>query len=294
MLDAFIAVNQDEILQLCRAKVARRLVPPVTQAEIDHALPLLLDHFLDALRHDAEAHDDPGQTERGSGHDVLQTLTLSQVVHDYGDICDAIAELAAATETPVSTEDIRTLNGCLDDAMAGAMDAYRRERLGTGDQTHHRERFFVSEFIEALTPAAHEEARERGIRLIAMPGETDVEIEADRQILGAVVSNLLENAYKFTRPRTIVTLRVRAGAERVLIEIEDECGGLPGGNAEDPARPFEQRSADRTGVSLGLAFSRWGAEVNHGRIYARSLLLKGCVFTIDLPRARVPVMARAS
>jgi C4-dicarboxylate-specific signal transduction histidine kinase len=52
-----------------------------------------------------------------------------------------------------------------------------------------------------------------------------------------------------------LTLTVAASAERVLIEIQDECGGLQGGNADDLFRPFEQRSADRTGAGLGLAFS---------------------------------------
>ena len=116
-------------------------------------------------------------------------------------------------------------------------------------------------------------------------------IEADRQVLGAVVGNLLQNAFKFSRPRTTVTLRVVASAERVLIEIEDECGGLPSGNVNELFRPFEQRGTNRTGVGLGLAFSRWGVEANNGRIYARNLPDKGCVFTVDLPR--VPVRAVA-
>jgi Histidine kinase-, DNA gyrase B-, and HSP90-like ATPase len=72
-----------------------------------------------------------------------------------------------------------------------------------------------------------------------------------------VVGNLLQNAFKFTRPQTAVTLRVGASTDRVQIEIEDECGGLPGGNGHALFRSFEQRSADRTGLGLGLAFSRW-------------------------------------
>ena len=88
-----------------------------------------------------------------------------------------------------------------------------------------------------------------------------------------------------------MTISVGASAERVLIEIQDECGGLPGGNVNELFRPFEQRSADRTGVGLGLAFSRWGVEANNGRIYARNLPNKGCVFTLDLPRLPVPAVA---
>ena len=77
----------------------------------------------------------------------------------------------------------------------------------------------------------------------------------------------------------------------MLIEIEDECGGLPGANPDDLFRPFEQRSRDCTGLGLGLAFSRWGVEANHGRIYARNLPDRGCVFTVDLPRLAEPALA---
>jgi signal transduction histidine kinase len=83
-----------------------------------------------------------------------------------------------------------------------------------------------------------------------------------------------------------VTLRVKANADRILIEVEDECGGLPGGgDVKELAASSEQRGTDRTGLGIGLTFSRWGAEVNGGRLYARNLPGKGCVFTVDLPRA---------
>src|SRR6185295_13282196 len=71
---------------------------------------------------------------------------------------------------------------------------------------------------------------------------------------------------------------------RVLLEVEDECGGLPPGAAKELFRPFEQRSADRTGLGLGLAIARKSVSANGGEIRARSLPGKGCVFTIDLPR----------
>jgi signal transduction histidine kinase len=122
------------------------------------------------------------------------------------------------------------------------------------------------------------------------PVEDDVAIEADRQVLTAVVMNLLQNAVKFARRHTTITLKVGASAERVLIEVQDQCGGLPEGDADGLFRTFEQRSANRTGLGLGLAFSRWAVEANHGRIYARSLPGDGCIFTIDLPRISVPAL----
>ena len=146
----------------------------------------------------------------------------------------------------------------------------------------------MSEFIDEVTPGAQMEADARSITFTVTPVETDVAIEADRQVLSAVIGNLLQNAFKFTRPRTTVTLRVGASTERVLIEIEDECGGLPTANTDELFRPFEQRGADRTGLGLGLAFSRWGAQANDGRVYTRNIPGKGCVFTLDLPRVAAP------
>ena len=72
-------------------------------------------------------------------------------------------------------------------------------RLAEGVQ--NREQFLISGFIDELTPAAALEARANGITLTVKPTEGDVPIEADRQILAAVVRNLLQNAFKFTRRR---------------------------------------------------------------------------------------------
>ena len=162
-------------------------------------------------------------------------------------------------------------------------------RLTQGIQ--NREQFPVAGFVEEIASASALDANARGIRLIVAPIDDGVAIAADKQVLAAVVGNLLQNAFKFTQPRTTVTLRVGASADRVLIEVQDECGGLPKGDVNELFRPFEQRSADRTGMGLGLAFSRWGAEANDGRIYARNLPGCGCVFTVDLPRQPVPSFA---
>lgn len=78
----------------------------------------------------------------------------------------------------------------------------------------------------------------------------------------------------------------------MLIEVQDECGGLRGeGDGKALVGSFEQRGADRTGLGVELTFSRWGAEANGGRLYARNLPGTGCVFTVDLPRSAVPATA---
>jgi signal transduction histidine kinase len=145
----------------------------------------------------------------------------------------------------------------------------------------------VSPLIADVEATARLAAHARGVTLVVAPIPDDLAIEADPQILAAVIGNLLQNAFKFTRDNTTVTLRIAASAERVLIEVQDECGGLPGADGGTEIEgPFEQRAADRSGLGVGLAFSRWGAEVNGGRLYARNHADKGCIFTVDLPRVQ--------
>ena len=123
----------------------------------------------------------------------------------------------------------------------------------------------MSEFIEEVTQAAILEAGARGITFTVIPVVDGVAVEADRQVLAAVIGNLLQNAFKFTRPRTTVTLRVGVTTERVFIEIEDECGGLAAGEV-DACSARSSNAAPRPGLGLGLAFSRWGANANNGAL----------------------------
>ena len=356
MLYEFIAQHRQEIIRRCQSKVATRSVPPPTQAEMTNGVPLFLDQLADALRHGELSSPEIGRSATLHGHDLRQQgFTVSQVVHDYGDVCQSVTELAMEIHAPISADDFRLLNACLDDAIALAVTEFSREgnqsatdaetargterlgffahelrnllntavlafgvlksgNVGVGGSTGavlHRSLTFavelisrslaevrltqgvrtqepidVAEFIEELSATATLAAISRSVVLTVAPVASDLVVEADRQVLNAVLMNLLLNAVKFTRPGTQVVLRVGASAERVVLEIEDRCGGLPGGNVEDLFRPFEQRGADRTGLGLGLAFSRWGIEASRGRVYARNLPGVGCVFTVDLPRVR--------
>lgn len=139
-------------------------------------------------------------------------------------------------------------------------------------------------FITEVQVAAVLEASSRGCELTVLPVQARIFVTADRHILAAAVANLLQNAFKFTRPGSHVMLRAYASESRVWIEVEDECGGLQQGATEILFRPFEQRSADRSGVGLGLSISRKAVEALGGTIGVRNLPGKGCVFSIDLPR----------
>jgi signal transduction histidine kinase len=286
-------------------------------------------------------------------------FTVEQVVHDYGNLCQAVTELSIELESPISTDEFRTLNRCLDEAIAQAVTAYSRQRersladrgterlgffahelrnllanailafdilksgtVGVGGSTgtilgrnlvglrdlidrslaevrlaaglHRREQVPLTQLMEEVELAAAIEARARGLQLTVTPVAPGLGIDVDRQLIAAALANLLMNAFKFSRPDGHIVLRTdtTAATGRVLIEVEDECGGLPPGAAEGLFRAFEQRSADRSGLGLGLAIARESVEANGGKIRARSLPGKGCVFTIDLPSvALIPAAA---
>src|SRR4026209_2109005 len=121
----FIATHRDEIIRRCRAKVASRTIPPPTEAEINHGVPLFLDQLVSALRSGDTGSVAIDKSAGQHGHDLLlQGFTVSQVVHDYGDVCQTITELAIETNAPMSTTDFHTLNRCLDNAIAGAVTMY--------------------------------------------------------------------------------------------------------------------------------------------------------------------------
>jgi len=160
-------------------------------------------------------------------------------------------------------------------------------RLEAGIRTPARHS--LREFIEEVEVGAAMEADGRDLTLTVAPVDPAIEVLVDRQLLAGAVANLLQNAFKFTRPHGHVTLRTTSTGDRVLIEVEDECGGLPRGKAEDLFRPFERRDHDRKGLGLGLSISRKSVEADGGRILVRDIPGQGCVFTIDLPRPALEV-----
>jgi hypothetical protein len=106
VLHEFIALNREEITRRCRAKVATPSIPPPTAAEIDHGVPVFLDQLRDALRLGELTSPEIGRSAIKHGHDLLrQGFTVSQMVHDYGDVCQAITELAVELNAPISTGD---------------------------------------------------------------------------------------------------------------------------------------------------------------------------------------------
>ena len=140
MLHEFLTSNRTELVSRCRNKVAGRLSPTEIPLALDHGVPLFLQQLVETLRHEQreppgatlEPEPSPAATEIGRaatvhGAELLRLgYTVDQVVHDYGDVCQAVTELASEEHAPISTDEFRTLNRCLDNAIADAVTSFGR------------------------------------------------------------------------------------------------------------------------------------------------------------------------
>jgi len=146
MLHDFLSSNRQELIDRCRAKVSRRASPPVTPAELEHGVPLFLAQLIEALRLEhlssvatgdnvfalpvaSPASLEGTRTAALHGRELLEGgYTVEQVVHDYGDLCQALTELAKEKNAAVTIDEFHTLNRLLDNAIADAVSAYGRYR----------------------------------------------------------------------------------------------------------------------------------------------------------------------
>jgi hypothetical protein len=129
MLHEFVTAHREELISRCSMKVPARSTPPPTKPRIDHGVPMFLGELVDELRLGLSPRPTIRDTATRHGRDLLrQGFTVSQVVHEYGDVCQAITGMAVELNVPISTDDFRVLNRCLDDAIAAAVTEYGRER----------------------------------------------------------------------------------------------------------------------------------------------------------------------
>jgi signal transduction histidine kinase len=143
----------------------------------------------------------------------------------------------------------------------------------------------VAELLDELALSACPHAEGRGIHLSVTPAPRPLTVDADHQLLASAVMDLLNNAFKYTRPGGRVVLRAHEECGRVLLEVEDQCGGILEA-AGDPFQALvERRGRDRTGLDLELSITREAVDVLGGHLHVRNVPGTGCVFVIDVPLA---------
>jgi hypothetical protein len=172
MLHEFLTSNRTELITRCRNKVAKRFASSETPAPLDHGVPLFLQQLVETLRleetppgHTVAPESTSSSMEIGRvaglhGAELLRLgYSVDQVVHDYGDVCQSVTELAGEQDTEISAVEFRILNRCLDNAIADAVTSFGHARqVLINDQAvtlEHRLRIFSDEQKRLVDIAIH-------------------------------------------------------------------------------------------------------------------------------------------
>lgn len=373
VMHTFLANNREMLIQRCTEKVALRPLRNATPEQLKNGIPLFLSQLertlvaeeLGMMEESARISGQAGGGPRGSQYEMgvsaaahgleLHQLgyTIDQVVHDYGDLCQAVADLAIERDAPFSVNEFRTLNRSLDNAISLAVTEFSaagdrlvaskraaelkaslgylvhelRNALSTamlavtameganlpvtgstgavlkrshaalktlvdqalvdvrgGNPAPDAEVFPVAQLLADAQSAAALLSATSGNALEFEPADAHLSVCANRQRVLAALGNLLQNALKFTRPGTSITVRATGVGDKVQIQVADQCGGLPPGSAQTMFSPFSQRSTDKSGLGIGLSIARGSIEADGGTLTVADVPGKGCIFTICLER----------
>lgn len=218
MLHDFLSNNTDELTKRCRAKVCERDGRNATEPQLENGVPMFLEQLIRTLR--MEQTDDPMESRKISGpsnggtsvSEVSVTaaqhgrallslgFTVDQVVHDYGDLCQSITDLAFERDVPFNVDEFRTLNRCLDNAIAEAVTEFSGQRDSDLAHKHANEAnqkmgFFAHELRNLLhvSNLAFAAAKAGNLNL---SGATGAVLERTLMALGALIEQSITDVRK--------------------------------------------------------------------------------------------------
>lgn len=147
MMHLFLAENRAALERRCREKVGKRPQRFSTEIQLREGIPIFLDQLTRTLKAEEAgkmaqslAISGPADGEALATSELADSATMhgwqllalgysvGQVVHDYGDLCQAISDLAVAQGEQFSVEEFRTLNRCLDNGIAEAVTEFTQRR----------------------------------------------------------------------------------------------------------------------------------------------------------------------
>jgi signal transduction histidine kinase len=145
-------------------------------------------------------------------------------------------------------------------------------------------RLDLAQLVVPLVDLFRPACEERAIDLIVELESTSV--DADEQLLSQCLSNLLDNALRYSPDGKPLRISVERLGHAGVIRVEDSGPGIP---PEERERVFDRfvqldpaRSSGRAG--LGLAIARMIAKLHHGSLSIQESGLGGASFELTLPR----------
>ena len=161
------------------------------------------------------------------------------------------------------------------------------ERIAVGKLTLHYEQHDASEIIKQAVEELQEAAASKGITLEAKPQDVCGYVICDRSRVMQVLSNLIENAIKFTPAKGQICVSCqRTGSEskEVQVSVSDTGEGIAPEKIKTIFERFSQiHNQDRRGIGLGLYIAKMMIEEHPGRIWVESKLGEGSTFHFTLP-----------
>ncbi|MEH1953923.1 sensor histidine kinase [Nostoc sp.] len=246
-----------------------------------------LNFCLDIAIAEAVTEFNRGQRENAERDEVLRLGFLAHELRNALTSASLASQLIITGKVGANGSTSRILENAhrrMRDIIDRSLVEVRLRNESTGQYQRCRVIHLVSE-VEA-TAWFEASAKSIEVRVEVAP---ELEVLIDRHLIISALSNLVQNAIKFTKQGGIVWIRGKAVGGRVLLEIEDQCGGLPPGEAEELFKAFSQIGTDKSGLGIGLTISRRAVSLNKGILSVRDIPHQGCVFSIDLPKASSPL-----
>ncbi len=136
MLHRCLTFHATELIAECRNKIGTRFAPFKIPLALNHGITFFLQQLMEALflertepvNVDPQPTPVPTEIDRAavlySAHLLRLGYGIDQIVHDYGDVCHCVTDLAGEYETRISIRQLRTLDQCLDNAIADAISSF--------------------------------------------------------------------------------------------------------------------------------------------------------------------------
>ncbi len=222
-----------------------------------------------------------------ASHELRTPLTALRSVGEVG--------LRGSRSSEEYREVIGTMLEQADRLSRLADDLLTLARSETGQAQLHFEPVDLPALAEEVSERLSVLAEERG-QTLETRADGPVIVPGDRPALRQALSNLVDNAIKYSPEATRVLVRVGRDRDRAWVEVKDEGPGIP---EEDRERIFERfyridssRSREMGGTGLGLSLVKGIAEAHAGHVELETGKGRGSLFRLVLPRVHATGSAR--
>jgi signal transduction histidine kinase len=209
-------------------------------------------------------------------HELRNALSRAVMAHEM--IKQGLVGSGGSTSR-VLGENLLTMRNLIDRSLS---DLRMR-----ADPELHIEKFNLRTLIDQIVVTTQDELKKKGQTIVA-DINFHFELETDRQLLLSAIANLIQNALKYTKTGGRITVRAATAAANLVLEVEDECGGIPPEMVKKLFKPFSSGGVDQSGLGLGLTIIRRAVSLMQGQVTNHNMPGIGCAFRIEIPMKLVP------